>query len=351
MIPAKPSQTLSGFATACRALATAATLLTLQAATARAAFITIDQAGMNTIFSQSSFDGTPIDIEFLPPETIVAPELLVIGGLSDLNALVDLAPYPSPIVDAFFVDTINYCGFDEAAVSGAYYGCAQLPGHVLVEESDAAQMDPATLMGHELGHNLNLQHVPLDPSNLMSYFFPHGMDLTDEQVATILESPLVHTDAAGDRFIQIEPILIAAPEPSALALLGAGLIALVVCGAVNRARKQAADVPSKRGSPDRDPRPPYASLPPSTPMIWPVMNEAFSELTNTMAWAISSGVPARLSGMPAIRPALRSAVPVSRPSMSVSTGPGATALTRTPEPAASSATDFVSPSTACLLAT
>ncbi len=42
----------------------------------------------------------------------------------------------------------------------------------------------------------------------------------------------------------------------------------------------------------------YASLPPSTAMIWPVMNDALSEATNTMAWAISSGVPARLSGTP-----------------------------------------------------
>lgn len=102
-----------------------------------------------------------------------------------MTALIDLARYPSPIVDAFFVDQLDACGFDEASVSGHYYGCAQLPGHVLVEESNAAEMDPATLMGHELGHNLNLEHVPLAPDNLMSYFFPHGMDLTEEQVATI----------------------------------------------------------------------------------------------------------------------------------------------------------------------
>ena len=104
-------------------------------ARAEAAFITIDPAGMNAIFSQPSFAGTPVAIEFLPPETIVAPDLLVIKDAADLNALVDLAPYPSPIVDAFFVDQIDACGFDEAAVSGQYYGCAQLPGHVLVEES------------------------------------------------------------------------------------------------------------------------------------------------------------------------------------------------------------------------
>ena len=48
--------------------------------------------------------------------------------------------------------------------------------------------------------------------------------------------------------------------------------------------------------------------------------------------------------------ALFSAVPVKRVSMPVSVGPGATAFTRIPDLAASSATDLVMPSTACLLA-
>src|SRR5882672_770335 len=47
---------------------------------------------------------------------------------------------------------------------------------------------------------------------------------------------------------------------------------------------------------------------------------------------------------------LASAFPVKRFSISVSTGPGATALTRTPNAAPSSAADLVRPSTACLLA-
>ena len=225
-------------AAGCQAFAIAAALLTLPAVSAEAAFVTIDPAGINAIFSQPSFDGTPIDIEFLPTTTIVAPNLLVIKDLADLTALVDLAPSPSPIVDAYFVDQVDACGFPEASAGGAFYGCAQLPGHVLVEESNAAAMDPATLMGHELGHNLNLEHVPLAPDNLMSYFFPHGMDLTEEQVATILESPLVQTDAEGNRFIEIEPILISAPEPSTLPLIGVGLVGLLVAGALTEARNQ-----------------------------------------------------------------------------------------------------------------
>src|SRR5207244_3365998 len=80
------------------------------------------------------------------------------------------------------------------------------------------------------------------------------------------------------------------------------------------------------------------------------MKDALSDARNTMVWAISSGVPARLSGTPAIKPFFLSALPVNRFNISVSIGPGATALTRTPNAGASSAADFVSPSTACLLA-
>ena len=75
-----------------------------------------------------------------------------------------------------------------------------------------------------------------------------------------------------------------------------------------------------------------------------------SEAVNTMPAAISSGRPARFIGTPATSPAFRSALPVKRLSIPVSTGPGAAALTRTPNAAPSSAADFVRPSTACLLA-
>src|SRR5262249_1180840 len=149
-------------------------------------------------FSQSSFDGTPIDIRFNAPREIVAPELLDINTPAQLTALVDLAPDPAPTADAFFVDQLNVCGFeDEPMVSGSFAGCAQLPGHVFVEASDFAALSAAPLMGHELGHNLNLQHDFFDINNLMAPFFPPGTMLTEDQVATIPESPLVQTDATG----------------------------------------------------------------------------------------------------------------------------------------------------------
>src|SRR6266853_6726808 len=93
-----------------------------------------------------------------------------------------------------------------------------------------------------------------------------------------------------------------------------------------------------------------ADLPPSTTYDAPVMNEALSDARNMMVWAISSGLPTRLSGTVAARPAFLSSVPAKRFSIPVSIGPGATMLMRTPDAAASSAADLVSPSTACLLA-
>src|SRR4029453_10559870 len=94
-----------------------------------------------------------------------------------------------------------------------------------------------------------------------------------------------------------------------------------------------------------------AVLPPSAVRICPVMNDDSSEARKMAARAISSASPMRPSGTVLPSAAFLSAVPVKRLSMPVSVGPGATALTRTPELAASSAADFVMPSTACLLAT
>src|SRR5260370_23274499 len=93
-----------------------------------------------------------------------------------------------------------------------------------------------------------------------------------------------------------------------------------------------------------------AVLPPSTKYDAPVMNEALSDARNMMVWAISSGLPTRLSGTVAAKLAFLSAVPVKRFSIPLSIGPGSTMLTRTPDAAASIAADLVSPSTACLLA-
>ena len=69
-----------------------------------------------------------------------------------------------------------------------------------------------------------------------------------------------------------------------------------------------------------------------------------------IALASSSERPRRPIGTVVTRAALFSGVPVKRVNMPVSVGPGATAFTRIPDLAISSATDLVMPSTACLAA-
>ncbi len=215
-------------AVAARLLLAALAIFALPSAS-EAAAIAIDQPGMEAIFSQASFGSTPISIRFNAPRFIVAPQLLDIKDQADLKALEDLAPDPAPTVDAFFVNQVDACGFPEPTPAGLFAGCAQLPGHVFVEESASAALSPATLMGHELGHNLDLPHDFFSGTNLMSPFFPHGPDLTDQQVAAILQSPLIQTDSTGVRFIQITPIAIVAnPEPATLLLFGTALGALCI---------------------------------------------------------------------------------------------------------------------------
>ncbi len=195
----------------------------LSSAIGEAASVAIDEAGINAIYSQASFGNTPISIRFNPTIQIVAPELLVIDSVDELQALYDLAPDPAPTVIAFFVDELNVCTTVEATVSGLYKGCAQLSGRFFVEDFHFAELSPAILMGHELGHRLNLQHIPL---GLMSFFGDHAPpDLFEDQVATILQSPTVQIDSTtGQRFIQITPVAIVdTPEPSTLLLLSAAL--------------------------------------------------------------------------------------------------------------------------------
>jgi hypothetical protein len=77
----------------------------------------------------------------------------------------------------------------------------------------------------------------------MNNFFPHGRILTEEQVATILDSPLVQTDPTGQKFIDITPITIVGSEPAivseptTLLPLGGSLGMLLIAAAVNRTQK------------------------------------------------------------------------------------------------------------------
>ena len=216
-------------ASAAGRLMMAALAILLSFATGEAASVVIDEAGMNAIFSQPSFGDTPISIRFNAPRQIVAPELLVIDNIAELQALYNLATDPAPTVTAFFVDQINACDTvpDISGGSGHYRGCAQLPGRFMVEDFHEAELEPAELMGHELGHATNLGHSSL---GLMTAIlgFGDGFSLDEDQVKIILQSPLVQIDNTGQRFIQITPIAIITPEPSTLLLVSAALGALLL---------------------------------------------------------------------------------------------------------------------------
>ena len=224
------------------AAALAAAVLT--APLAQAAFVTIDEAGMDAVFSQASFTaGGKIDIRIGATSSIVAPNLLAITTDQEVSDAFSLHIGPANVVNFYFVDTVDACGGFNVSI----VGCGEFPGNNFVVESAFAANNSVPgggnttvgvqLLAHELGHNLNLDHI--NGNRLMNPSI-NGFSLLDStEVATIRLSPLVQTDANGF-FIQINPVLILAaapvPEPASAAMLLAGLL---VAGATVRRAKSA----------------------------------------------------------------------------------------------------------------
>ena len=207
--------------------------LAMAASPASAGFITLNNAQMNTVFSQVGFGTTPIDIRFNAAQTLNNPSLQAITSAAKWTTLVGLAPDASPTVNMFFVDSISFCSVPAPTA----IGCGQTPGNVIAVDSNwAANATYGTnLMSHELGHNLALAHItPDNGTNLMNPTISTSFALTAAQIATILASGLVQTDIWGDLFIAITPIAVV-PEPSTVVLLAGGLIYLG--SAVARARR------------------------------------------------------------------------------------------------------------------
>jgi len=185
----------------------------------QAAFITTNEAALDSIFSQTNFGNMPIDIRIGAATELVFPSLLDITTDAEITSLFGMHVGLASVVNFYFVDTIDACG----GVNPAIVGCGELPGNDFVVESTfAAGGFGGELLAHELGHNLGLGH--LNGTFLMNPFLNGFIDLTVGEVATIHNSPLVKTD--GQRFwIDINPVLIVArasrpiPEPSTLLLL------------------------------------------------------------------------------------------------------------------------------------
>lgn len=192
----------------------------------QAAYITIDEVGMDTIFSQPNFGNTPIDIRIGKPQGLVRPDFLEIDSSSRLQGLFGHHFGSFDVVNFFFVDQISYC----STYNPLIVGCGELPGNSSVVESNYADtVNNAELLSHELGHNLSLAHI-YGAEYLMNPFINGGTFLTEFEVSRIFSSFLVKQDSLG-WFIDIEPILVVAqaarvPEPGMPALMLSGLLAL-----------------------------------------------------------------------------------------------------------------------------
>lgn len=205
----------------------AAVLAAGAAWSAQAAFVTTNEAGMDAIFSQSTFDGRSIDIRFNATVDVHNSALLVIDSEAEFD--VTFRPSSTKAIAMYFVDDIQWCG----GPTSSTIGCGWIGANGIAVNSDWAG-DPAygaNLMAHELGHNLGLDHIFNNNQNLMAPVIMTGMGtLTSAQVNTILSSTFVQTDAlTGQRFIEITPYLVLpdlvnnVPEPGSLALAGLAL--------------------------------------------------------------------------------------------------------------------------------
>ena len=217
----------------------------LSAPLAQAAYVTLNESGLDSIFSQASFGGRTIDIRIGALTQLVRPDLLDLSTSAEVSALFGLHVGAANVVNFYFVDTISACGF---TVSSSIIGCGEVFGNDFVVESDwAANNTPQAggytfgeqLLAHELAHNMGLSHR--SGNNLMNPFINGYGDLNDAEVTAILASPLVQTDATGQRYVLINPVLISAaaaelPEPSTMLLAFGALAAAGVGSRRRRAR-------------------------------------------------------------------------------------------------------------------
>lgn len=200
---------------------------------ARAALVTTNEAGMDAVYSQSSFGTTPVDIRFNPTVTFANSDLLDITTSAELDTLFAFnGATASNVVSMYFVDILDFCGgFNTSIV-----GCASVGGNdIAVESAFAAGGFGTELLAHELGHNLGLGHV-MSP-NLMTGSLNGNTTLINPQVTIVLGSSLIQFDGPS-RFVEITPVLLTAvPLPPAGIMF---VSAILVLFGIHRRKKSAA---------------------------------------------------------------------------------------------------------------
>lgn len=186
---------------------------------AQAAFITPNEAEMESLFAGNDLD---LDIRFNEPVELARPDLLAIDSEAAALELLSEAPASDPTLNMAFVDSISWCA---DTIDPAFIGCAVIDGNGMAIESDAAaEPSGGVLNAHELGHNYGLTHVD-DGVNLMdpTISTTHTL-LTSSQIQTIEASSFTQTDTGG-LFTEITPLLVT-PEPATAPLVGLGLVAV-----------------------------------------------------------------------------------------------------------------------------
>jgi hypothetical protein len=201
-----------------------------------AAFITIDEPAMDTIFAQDSFNGDNIDIRIGDAVEYVDEDLLKMDSEDKWSLMGNNHFGSTTTVNFWFLDSISWC----SNINSNYVGCGESSGNDFVVESVYASGNyNAELLSHELGHNLGLPHRDGTINNeLMDKNMNGGTTLLTSEVETIFEnaSSLVKLDDLG-YYIDIIPVLVVAaatataattdvPEPSTMMLLAVGLFAI-----------------------------------------------------------------------------------------------------------------------------
>ena len=202
--------------------AAALALLTAMALPAVAVTVTIDETALDDVYSQPSFGADPIDVRVGPVRTVRSPDPARVADASQEAAIFDLAATVRPGIGVIFVESIDWCSGHDRDIAG----CALLGAPGLFVESDfAAGPYGAEMIAHEIGHNLGLRHRD---GGLMDPILDGDTTLTRTEVATILSSELVDSDASG-RFIEVAPVRIAPiPLPATASLLAFGALALAI---------------------------------------------------------------------------------------------------------------------------